>query len=149
MNCPLCSTETTDGAEECPSCGALFAKLRQRAEREKKEAQAALALAEAPPPAQPVPIWRLRAAAIVIVAAWIIGFGLYLRHWMKKSPANRGPRVYSEGSVLRLRDPATGDLKKVEITVSPRVSRPEPPPRPEAESGTPAGAPAYDPDFDE
>lgn len=151
MNCPLCSAKAAEGATECPSCGALFAKLKQRAEREKKEAQAALALTEAPSPARSIPIWQLRVAASAIVVFWIIGFGLYFRRWMRQEPRPRKQFIPTEDSVLRMRDPATGEIKLVPVHLSPKIVRPDAasPPAPSAgESGPPPGIP-HDPDFDD
>ncbi len=151
MECPLCSAKAADGATECPSCGALFAKLKQRAEREKKEAQAALALAEAPPPSRSIPIWQLRVVASTIVILWIIGFALYFRRWMKQEPRPRKQFVPTENSVLRMRDPATGKFTEVPVHLAPKIVRPDAassPSRPSNENGPPPGVP-YDPAFDD
>jgi hypothetical protein len=75
MNCPLCSTAATDGAAECPSCGAIFAKILELRQREMKKAEEALAQASAPP--KPLNAWNLRVAAAMIVVAWIVGLALY------------------------------------------------------------------------
>lgn len=73
MACPLCSFVAPEGAAECPSCGAIFAKLRARAEHE-KGAPAQLPEPEAPPRFN---IWHIRIAAAALVVCWMLGLGLY------------------------------------------------------------------------
>jgi len=75
MNCPKCSTAATDGATECPSCGAIFAKVLEVRKRELKKAEEALA--PAPEPPKRFTVWHLRIAAAAIVVAWIVGLALY------------------------------------------------------------------------
>ena len=151
MNCPLCSAKAAEGATECPSCGALFAKLKKRAEREKQEAEAALALVAAAPPISKIPIWKLRIAAAMVVIAWIIGFGLYFRRWMSQEHLPPKRRVYDDNTVLRMRDPITGEIKNVKVHVAPKIVRPDqsPPAWSPGRSDPPAGAIPHDPDFDD
>lgn len=150
MNCPLCSATAADGAAECPSCGAIFAKLRERQEKDKKKAEAALALAGSPAPTPPLNPWTLRIAAAVVVAAWMLGLGLYFRARMEKTPRLQKPLSYDAPTTAKLRDPVTGKLVSVEVHLSPLSSSPEPPPRPAAEpEPPPPGGPAHDPDFDD
>ncbi len=149
MNCPLCSAATDDGAAECPSCGAIFSKLRERQEREKKKATAALAQAETPATSPSFNPWSLRIAAAALVAAWLLGVSLYYRARAAKIPRQSKPRAYDAPSSAQLRNPATGKLESVEVHLSPLSSRPEPPPPPAAEPARPPDAPAYDPDFDD
>ncbi|MEQ1919321.1 MAG: hypothetical protein ABL955_08990, partial [Elusimicrobiota bacterium] len=84
-----------------------------------------------------------------VVVAWMIGFGVYFRNRMKKIPHDRPPSVPVNGSTLRVIDPATGQLKNVEVHVSPRAASPSSSPKPSGGSERPAGAPAYDPAFDD
>ncbi|PIR19265.1 MAG: hypothetical protein COV48_02965 [Elusimicrobia bacterium CG11_big_fil_rev_8_21_14_0_20_64_6] len=155
MNCPLCSTTTKDDAAECPSCGAIFAKLRERKRREKEEAAAALAQIQAPPPSRRFNLWTLRIAAGVIVVAWLIGFGLYYRSRLLNAPNERKPRASRPAlAKVRMRDPVTGKFKEVEVLQSPRSAPPDGSerrfePAPENRDDRPAEAPRYDPDFDD
>ena len=150
MNCPLCSAQAAEGAAECPSCGVLFAKLKEREERAKQEAQAALALAETAARAPSFNPWKVRAVAGAVVLAWLIGFGLYIRSWLGRERRPPKRRAYENGSTLLLRDLETGKLKPVPVFTSPSSSssQPPPPPRP-VDAKSPVGGPAYDPDFDD
>ena len=67
MKCPNCGVEAAAGAAECAGCGVIFAKLKKKLENLE--------------PAAPAPgsLWKGRAIALVIVALWLIGFGLYYR----------------------------------------------------------------------
>jgi anti-sigma-K factor RskA len=149
MNCPLCSAKADEGATECPSCGALFAKLRQRAAREKEQARAALALAEAKPPSPALNLWRIRLASAAVVIAWMIGFGLYFRTQMKKTPQRRRATALTDQSTMRIVNPATGKLESVPVHVSPRANQAAPEQMPKGEAGPPPGTPPYDPEFDD
>jgi hypothetical protein len=149
MKCPLCSVEAAQGATQCPSCGALFDKLRKRAEREKKEAAAALALAEKPASGPRFSIWQLRAAAVGVLVTWIIGFGLYVRNSMKTELRRKAPRVYTDESIVRMRDPVTGKIKEVKVYVAPRAVRPDVSPPTEENWGPPQGGPPHNPAFDD
>lgn len=80
MTCPLCSAQAKDGATECPSCGAIFAKLR---ERDKKKAEPVLSAGE---PALSVAPWKLRLGAALFVAAWLIAFGVFACSRRKNAP---------------------------------------------------------------
>lgn len=156
MKCPLCASEAGD-ADECPSCGAIFSKLREKKEREKKEAAEALAKLAAPPSALKLNPWTVRAAALAVVVMWMIGFAFYYKiHYS----AGRKPRVDgpfappAPKSAAFVRDPATGKLIPVKIISAPSAQqRPSETWRAQQsvspDSGAPQDAPPRDPDFDD
>lgn len=100
MKCPLCSSSSTDSALECPSCGAIYAKLRARAEKLKNGEFPALTPSRGPAPV----LWRVRVASLAVVAGWMIGLGIYYRVELARSP-RRVRAVAMEG---RLAAPARG-----------------------------------------
>jgi hypothetical protein len=79
MKCPSCGAASADGAAECPACGLIFAKWREKS----------LKALELPPPSPPAPDrWIGRAIAAVIVILWLGGFGYYVyRHTLKRTTA--------------------------------------------------------------
>jgi hypothetical protein len=79
MKCPNCSAEAADVAADCPACGLVFAKWRERKEKEKREAATALAALEAPPPPSTPDLMLGRVVAGVIVVGWVLGLALYYR----------------------------------------------------------------------
>lgn len=156
MKCPLCSTEAGD-AKECPSCGAIFSKLRDRKERRNKEAAEGLAqLASRTAPAGINP-WTGRAIALLIVIFWTIGFAFYYKiHFsFDRKPRVDGPFVPpAEKSRAFVRDPETGKLTPVRIIKAPSaLQRPSDQergtPPPSGAGPRPEGGPAHDPDFDD
>ncbi|HXT01476.1 MAG TPA: zinc ribbon domain-containing protein [Elusimicrobiota bacterium] len=85
MKCPSCGAPSADGAAECPQCGLVFAKWRERQEREKREAAEALKSLDAPPaPKPPVNPWIGRIAAAVIVVWWMLGLAIYYLHRLRR-----------------------------------------------------------------
>lgn len=132
--CPLCSTAAPEGAAECPSCGAIFAKLRARAEREKN---AALRLPE-PTPAPSVGPWQVRLAALAVVALWMLALGLYYRVELRRHPPRAGSGVLQGRASAAVRD-ASGRLVEVPVhSARPGASRrEEPAPPPAAEPSRP------------
>ena len=132
MKCPNCSAQSGDDALECASCGVVFANWRARQEREKTAAAAALAALEAPAAEPPLNPWIVRGAASAFVAFWMLGLGMYfLRHPAKRRPAPGA----DTGSYVELRDPKTGELRRMPILRM--AGAPAPP-------GAPAEAPAPD-----
>jgi uncharacterized membrane protein YvbJ len=81
MKCPNCGAPCGADAVECPKCGLVFAKWRERQEKEKREAAEALKALESPPQAKP-PVSPLigRLAAGVIVLLWMLGLAVYYVH---------------------------------------------------------------------
>lgn len=146
MNCPLCSKTAEDSAVECPSCGVLFAKLRERKDRERTKA------ATSPPlfstSSSALYYWRWHIAAVAVVVAWLLGFGLYYHARAGKTPRPKKPLTNISLSTAKLRNPATGKLENIEIYQSPAYSRPQPPPMLLKEPVRPNDAPADDPEFD-
>jgi hypothetical protein len=98
MKCPSCAARADDGAAECPACGLVFAKWRARAEKEKKEAALALAALESPTPPPP-DLWVVRTVAAAVVAAWVLGLGLYVHFHPAKphAPAQQSLRGNKTG----------------------------------------------------
>ena len=123
MKCPNCDAQSGDDAVECASCGLVFAKWRARREKEKHEAAEALAALAAPASAPPVDPRVARGAAVVVVAAWTLGLGFYFgRH-----PAKRRPALGAEtGEFVEIRDPKTGDMRRLPIRRMPGVPAPPP-----------------------
>lgn len=108
MKCPNCAAGAEDGALDCPACGLVFAKWHAlQAKR-----------AAAPPPepeaaAAPGPnLWAGRAIAVGVVVLWTAGWALYYRHRLKsvKLPPGR-----PTGEFVELRDPATGELRRMPV----------------------------------
>ena len=112
MKCPSCGASAGDDAAECPACGLIFAKWREREAKEKREALEALEGLK-PAPAAPVPNpWTARGAAGAVVLVWIAGFALYVyRHAHKK----RAPLGVDTGTFVEMRDPKTGDMRRMPI----------------------------------
>ena len=78
MKCPSCAAPSGEDAAECPSCGLVFAKWRERKEKEKREAEEALKALDLPPePKAGANPWIGRIAASVIVAWWMLGLAIY------------------------------------------------------------------------
>ncbi len=155
MNCPLCSAKAEDGAAECPSCGAIFAKLREKKEREKQEAAAALAKAAVPvaeassPATVRLNIWMVRGAAVAMVLAWVLGFGVYYHGRIKdiKSKPGFGTKK-PDLTRATVQDPSTGKMIEVEVRKAPSTAAPTTD-KPSRESDPPKGAIPHDPDFDD
>lgn len=75
MKCPECRAEGPDGAPECPACGVIFAKLKEKKEAERRAAEELLARAAEPP--KPVNPWVGRLLALGVVTAWLSGMAVY------------------------------------------------------------------------
>lgn len=120
MVCPKCGAKVPEGAAECPSCGVIFAKLRALAEREKREAAAAVEVADAAPvPTPVVDPWLGRKIAAGITVAWLVGFGLYYRHAVIEARKRALKTDIRARQTVLMRDPATGDLKAVDVITAP------------------------------
>ena len=79
MKCPICAAPCGDDAGECPACGLIFAKWRERQEKEKREAlESSLAPVRSP--------WIGRGIAAAMVASWLLALCFYMiRHARKES----------------------------------------------------------------
>lgn len=119
MKCPSCGAACADDARECPACGLLFAKWKEKVERERLAAEALLAAGESRAPAPPA-----RRTALLFAGAAVLFWIVMLAWWYARHPAR--PRALSPaeriGQTVELRDPATGDLRRV------RIERAGPPP---------------------
>ncbi|HEX4048304.1 MAG TPA: hypothetical protein VH309_10745 [Elusimicrobiota bacterium] len=112
MKCPSCSAECGDGAAECPACGLIFAKWRERREKEKDAALHALAALAGPSSPAPTNPWLTRGAAAAFVLAWILILAVYVRrHAPKRAPALGA----DTGQFVEVRDPKTGDMRRMPI----------------------------------
>lgn len=83
MKCPNCGAPSEGAAAECPQCGLVFAKWRERQEKEKREAAEALKALESPPPPPKTSPWIGRLIAAVIVTWWMLGLAIYYVHRMR------------------------------------------------------------------
>jgi hypothetical protein len=78
MKCPNCAAQSGTDAADCPSCGLVFAKWRERKEKERREAAAALEAIDAPKAPEPVkPANDRRVIAALLVAGWILWLTVY------------------------------------------------------------------------
>ena len=84
MKCPNCGAPSGDGAIECPRCGLVLAKWRERQEKEKREAAEALKALESPPEPPKINPWIGRLAAGVIVLWWMLGLAIYYVRALRK-----------------------------------------------------------------
>ncbi|MFI5362016.1 MAG: hypothetical protein ACHQ49_08615 [Elusimicrobiota bacterium] len=117
MKCPSCSAPCADDAVECPSCGLVFAKWRERQEKARLAAAEALAALSVPRAAAPPNQALWRGAAVAVVVAWIAGMALYVRfHAANRLPA---PSRHEEEQFVMVRDPATGDMRRMPIRSKP------------------------------
>ncbi len=91
MKCPHCAAAASDDAADCPACGLVFAKGRERQEKEKAEAAAALAALESPKPARALSPWIGRSVAAVVVAWWVLGLMIYYVHSLKGRDRSQRP----------------------------------------------------------
>lgn len=126
-----------EGAAECVSCGVIFAKLkaiqeRERAQAEDAIAQSAVTGAKGGPIAPSGPVFDLkgqdnsgnisdpllgRKIGAAIAIAWILGFAIYYRHAVSAARARALKTPVKERATVLLRDPVTGELKAVPVTV--------------------------------
>ena len=136
MKCPLCPAQAAEDALECPSCGVIFAKLKKKAApapvaaavpaapaapSDPKAAEALLAQLDQPPAPPSYPPWLGKAIAGGLAAAWALGFGVYLAlYGLKPRQANPDEKV---PDTVVIRDPATGDLKRLPVVVAPGARR--------------------------
>lgn len=84
MKCPNCGAPSGDGAVECPRCGLVFAKWRERQEKEKRETADALKALESPSPPPKVSPLIGRLIAGVIVLWWMLGLAVYYVHRLRQ-----------------------------------------------------------------
>lgn len=77
MKCPNCGLEGPAGAAECAGCGIIFAKFKKKLE------------AVGSAPSKPFNPWKGRAAALVLVVLWCVGFALYYRRVVADLRARR------------------------------------------------------------
>lgn len=128
-NCPLCSSAAPEGAAECPSCGVIFAKLRARAEREKSAA------AKAPETTAARNPWRVRIAALSVVACWMLCLGIYYHIELSRRPRHVKPIALEGRSSVTMRDAydLIGEVPVHTARSGParREQPPSPPPEPE------------------
>ena len=87
MKCPNCGAQAQEGAAECPQCGLVFAKWRERQEKETREAAEALKAHGAPPEPPPANPWTGRLFAGLIVLWWMLGLAVYYMHRMRSVSA--------------------------------------------------------------
>lgn len=129
MKCPNCAAEASDGAAECASCGVIFAKLKAKKERTVLEAKAGEALTSAKPEEKPAEFnpWKGRAIAAGIVVLWIVGFAIYYHRAVAEALRRARVDVKSRPSVM-VRDPATGEMRRVPVVTTPPAGRLAPPP---------------------
>lgn len=134
--CPLCAHPAGEDAAECPTCGVIFAKLRARAERERKAA--ALVLEATPAPSRNP--WRVRLAALSVVAFWMLGLALYYRVELSRRPPRSKPLAVRGQSSVIVRD-SYGLVGEVPVATarpgSTRQEDPPPPPEPEPSKSDP------------
>lgn len=114
MKCPSCSAAANDEAAECPSCGLIFAKWRDRQAKEKKVAVEALETLETAPagPLVAMDQKKLRIAAGAVVGLWIGALALYYAFHMPKGHAPKGEPT---GEYAEMRDPKTGEMRRMPI----------------------------------
>jgi hypothetical protein len=86
VKCPNCAAEAGDDAAECPACGLVFAKWRERQEKEKREAAEALRLLDEGPKPPPT-LWVRRAAAFGAVLIWLSWFVYYVYRHTQRLPS--------------------------------------------------------------
>jgi hypothetical protein len=157
MKCPSCACAAADDAVECPGCGLIFAKWkereRERKEQEKRAASDALAALEVPAASSAPPNpWVGRGIAAGAVALWLGAFGVYLIRHTHKHVKDLGADT---GAFVERRDPKTGDMKRMPIMRvggAPGPSNSEPPaeiepvtaaePAPSSEVGPPLVPPS-------
>ena len=111
MKCPSCSALSGDDAAECPACGLIFAKWRERRETERLAAFAALESLVALPKAAREP-WVARCVAGAVVLAWLGALVLYAARHARKG---REPLGADTGAFVEMRDPRTGDMRRMPI----------------------------------
>ncbi|MDE2510707.1 MAG: zinc ribbon domain-containing protein [Elusimicrobia bacterium] len=111
MKCPNCAAEAPEGATDCPACGLVFAKWKGLQERKERDAASALAAAEAPPAPASNP-WVGRGIALGVVAVWMLGLALFYRSWLAHVKI---PEGVPTGEFVEVRDPVTGDMKRMPI----------------------------------
>ncbi|MDE2492086.1 MAG: hypothetical protein KGM24_14655 [Elusimicrobia bacterium] len=133
MECPSCAAQVPDGAAECPACGILFEKWREKKEREKRAALANLGRLEAggeAPALDPVRrLWLVRAAAAILVLAWLGGFAWYYFVALERAKRElRAPRPGRPERWVEVTDPKTGRLQRVPVFATPPVPGGGPPP---------------------
>jgi len=133
MKCPVCSAEAA--GDECPSCGLIFSKWKQRQERAKLEARAALNILEQGPAQAAVDLRRGRIIAGVFLAAWMIGLTLAARHHMRTRRVSKG-RSAQAGEMVPFLDPKTGAVRMVKVyPAAPEVQTEKTVPPPPSSSG--------------
>ena len=119
MNCPNCSAAAKDDEEECPSCGLGFAKWRELQAKKARETAEALG---AGAPAAPAFSWDRRTGRMIaagLVGLWTLGMVAYYRHQAAKLRALGEPT----GAYVEMRDPKTGDMRRMPIVLGPGARR--------------------------
>ena len=112
MKCPSCGAAAPDGAAECPACGLIFAKWRERDEKEKREALAALEGRLTAPKLAPANLWVGRGIAGAVVLAWLLALSYYIvRHERPK----KAPIGEDTGTFVQVRDPRTGEMRRLPV----------------------------------
>ena len=110
MKCPSCAAPCGEEAAECPACGLIFAKWRDRQEKERLAAVEALEGA-AKPKAAANP-WVGRSVAGVVVLAWMLGLCFYAA---RRARVKRAPLGVETGTFVEVRDPKTGAMRRMPI----------------------------------
>jgi hypothetical protein len=114
MKCPSCGAASDgDAAPECPACGLIFAKWRERQEKEKREALEAVQSLEIAPKALPKNPWVGRGIAIAVVLVWIAGLSFLVSRRSRR--ARPAPIGQDTGDFVEVRDPQTGDVHRMPI----------------------------------
>lgn len=131
--CPHCGAARAADAVECAGCGVIFAKLAAKKARAAKEAEV---LPAPEPPAEDAEkahaakLWKIRAAAVGVVVAWIVGFGLYYRAALSAARARASRADIRTRPAAFVRTPGTGEIAPVGVHVAPTRASPAPPPPP-------------------
>jgi hypothetical protein len=134
--CPNCGAARAADAAECSGCGVIFAKLaavKARAMKEVESLPAPEPPAEDAEKAHAARLWKIRAVAAGIVAAWIVGFGLYYRAALAAARLRASRADIRTRPAAFVRTPGTGEIAPVGVHVAPTRAAPAPPPPTPAE----------------
>mgnify|MGYP001616848692 CR=1 FL=1 len=122
VKCKKCGVAVREDALECPGCGVIFAKLKEKGERDKREAALDLDLEQAPK-APGIDLWRGRKIAAGIVLLWIVAFVLYYRHAIAAAKRRAELSDSLARPTVMMRDPQTGEMREIPVFVSPSKAR--------------------------